>query len=116
MSKKKINYLFDLLYYAAFILIPIGAYLFHQFKFEDVILLSFFNEFGIDSTNVIFQCFVDMFGSNGFLPLMADDSTLFYIFTYMSIVVLMHLVFDFLMFIPKLAHKCLTFFGEKECK
>ena len=115
MSKKKISWLFDLLYYAAFVLIPIVAYIIHQNHFDNVTLISFFNEFGINDSSVIFTCFTQMFGTTGFLPLMADSSVMFYIFTYMSIVVLMHLVFDFVMFIPKLAHKCLTYFTDKEC-
>lgn len=110
MRKKTLNHLYDLLYYAFFMIIPIVAFLIANIHHSDVTLLSFFNEFGINSSNVIFIAFQDFFGSTGFLPLIADNSTLFYMFTYMSVIVLMHLVFDLLVFIPKLAHHYLNIF------
>ena len=104
MRKSKINYIYDLVYYAFFAIIPIIAYLISCNHHDNLTLVAFFTEFGIDSTNIVFQSFVDMFGTNGFLPLLSDTSTLFYLFTYMSIIVFMHLVFDLLVFLPKLAH------------
>lgn len=114
MSKKKINYLYDILYYALFSLIPIIAYIVHQHHFADATLMSFFQEFGILNTNVIFTALVDMFGTNGYLPLLDSTSVVFYMFTYMAIVVIVHLVIDFIIFIPRLAHKYLNYFYNKE--
>lgn len=114
MSKKKINYLYDLLYYAIFMLIPVIAYIIHLHHFDNITLMSFFQEFGILSDNIIFTTLVDMFGTNGYLPLIDSTSTLFYLFTYMAIVVLIHLVYDVIMFIPKLAHKYLSSYAERE--
>lgn len=114
MTKKKIHYIYDLLYYAIFMLIPVLGYLIHLHHFDNVTLISFFSEMGVLDTNVIFTALVEMFGTNGYLPLIESTSTLFYVFTYMAIVSLLHLVIDMIMFIPKLAHKYLTNFAEKE--
>lgn len=114
MGKKKISWLYDLLYYGLFTLIPIIAYVVHLHHFDNVTLISFFEDMGILNTNVIFTAFVDMFGTNGYLPLIDDSSVLFYMFTYIGIVTILHLVLDFIIFIPRLAHKYMTYFCNKE--
>lgn len=114
MSKKKLNFLYDMLFYAFFTLIPIIAYLIHQHHFDNVTLISFFTEFEILSSNPIYDALIQMFGTNGYLPLLADTSVVFYMFTYMAMVILLHLVIDFIVFIPRLAHKYLNYFYNKE--
>lgn len=114
MRKNKISFIYDLLYYAFFMIMPILAYLISCHHNTGITLIDFFTEFGIDNTNVIYTAFVQMFSStSGYLPLISDTSTLFYMFTYMFIVVIMHLVFDILAFIPKLAHHYLNYYKEK---
>lgn len=114
MTKRKFNYIFDVLFYTFFILMPIIAYIIHLHHYDNVSLIDFYTQFGIIQSNVIYTSLVDIFGTNGVFPIIADNSVLFTIFTYMIIVNLIHLMVDFLLFIPNICHKYLNYFYQSE--
>lgn len=114
MSKKKFNYIFDVLFYCFFTIMPILAYVIHLHHFNDATLLSFFQQFDIINTNVIFTSLEQLFGTTGIFPMFDDGSVIYYIFTYMIMINLLHLFVDFILFIPNICHKYLNYFYQKD--
>ncbi len=113
MRKRNVSYLADTLIWTLIYLLPLLLFGLHFFayKFNSIVdfdLATFIqNNFHILDSNVIYVSLVDLFGSNGQLPLFdttSANSILLY-FTYFIICNIAHLAVDFLLFIPRLAHK-----------
>lgn len=110
MRKKTFSFVFDkifwfLVYALPALLLVLGCI--HQdvnntFTFIDTVLLD-----GIDS-NFIYTGLVDLFGSSGVLPVFGSNDLIPRILTYFIAVSLIHLAVDFLLFIPRFAHKYLN--------
>lgn len=79
-----------------------GAYVFNFDSF-----ISSFVPITID--NVVFNALYNIFGDVGIVPLF-DGNPIFIFFTYYVSVYLLHLAVDFILFIPKIAHKWLKNF------
>lgn len=64
------------------------------------------NGFNILSSGLIYSCLDELFGSAGILPLFSvgDNGVMLYM-TYFVSCMLLHLAVDFLLFIPRIAHK-----------
>lgn len=60
----------------------------------------------INDTNVIYKGLADIFGSNGVIPLIYNNSILYYV-SWLFMVELLHIFVDFLLFIPRWLHKFL---------
>lgn len=116
MKKKKVLLtLIDKVFWLLIMLIPVLAYLIMPIGYsigggsETVTALPTFaqalTQFGINDSNIIYGALNDLFGSTGILPLFASDSALLLYFTYLVIIELVHLFIDFLVFIPRIAHK-----------
>ena len=73
---------------------------------------TFFDDLGFTfaTDNIITNCLSEYFGADGILPLFAND-TPFILFSWFICVFVIHLVVDFLLFIPRLAHKWMNEFG-----
>lgn len=67
---------------------------------------DFVNSMGFEfaTDNIIVNSLSDIFGSGGIMP-MFDNDTPFIIFAWFIGVYLLHLLVDFLLFIPRIAHK-----------
>lgn len=115
MRKRNISYLADTLIWTLIYLLPILLFAFSFFAYKLTTAVDFDfavfiqNNFHILDTNVIYVSLVDLFGSAGQLPLFDTSSvnSILLYFTYFIICNIAHLAVDFLLFIPRLAHKFL---------
>lgn len=120
MRKRNASYLADLILWTIIYLLPLLFFAFQFFSY-DLTAVNTFNfsnfiqdNFNILESNVIYTSLVDLFGSAGQLPLFdtsSANSILLY-FTYFIICNIAHLAVDFLLFIPRLAHKFLGNISE----
>lgn len=122
MRKRTIKYISDKLLWLIAMLMPLIYCLvvnLHFTEANDPIYLSdIFVEsaygFGMLQNNMILEVINGMFGSAGVMPLWSNDSYIPYFITYLCTIVLVQLVFDIIMFIPKLAHKYLHAWTQDE--
>lgn len=70
------------------------------------------NTFGVGDS-AIWYALYDLFGANGVLPLFLSGTAISYM-TYFVSMVLVHLAVDFLLFIPRIAHKFLNAFTRED--
>lgn len=90
------------------------SYLGERYIYEDMPYLSltsynfkqFVNDMGFEfaTDNIIVNSLSDIFGTGGIMP-MFDNDTPFIIFAWFIGVYLLHLLVDFILFIPRIAHK-----------
>lgn len=115
MRKRNVSYFADLILWTIIYLLPILCFAFQFFSYDLTAISNFSfstfiqDNFNILESNVIYTSLVDLFGSTGELPLFdtqSANSVLLY-FTYFIICNIAHLAVDFLLFIPRLAHKFL---------
>lgn len=118
MRKRTIKFTADLVFWYILYFLPVMVYLFYMLAQPSqttnlVNLEQLFTTCGFEfvSNNIIFTNLTDIFGANGILPLFQDIG-IFYVFTWFISVYLCHLLVDFLLFIPRLAHKYLNLFTQ----
>lgn len=58
--------------------------------------------------NPVRQVFVSIFGSSGLFPLFSSGSGMIEFFTYAVSIEILHVCFDVIVFIPRLAHKWIS--------
>lgn len=113
MRKRNISFLFDhvmwyLLYLLpVFMLVVLTCVLRQAVSFESVFELVGLN---IATNSVVYTTLVSICGSVGVLPLFGSLDILIYL-TYFVNVFIVHLLVDFVLFIPRLAHKWMSKFG-----
>ena len=116
MRKKTINHLFDSFMWYVVYLTPLLIWLGISIRIGKFSTLSSaFDLIGMNifTDNVILSSLSNIFGIGGVFPLFASNDVLIY-FTYFVSVYLIHLVVDFLLFIPRLCHKWLNSFCRGE--
>ena len=120
MRKRTISHLADTIFWYLLYFFPVVAYLFFILSEPSsgtaiISLSSFFNDLGITffTDNIILSVLNDLFGATGVLPLF-NDSTALYFFAWFACVMLVHLAIDFILFIPRLAHKWLNVFTTRD--
>ena len=112
MRKKTIKCLFDnVLWYMVYML-PLLLLLIYWFKTGDISLSNAMSSagLGILSNNPIYVGLDGIFGSTGTMPLFSSPDILLYGSWFIS-TFLVHLFVDFLLFIPRLAHKWMNWLG-----
>lgn len=122
MRKRTVNYMADTIFWYALYFLPVLAYLFYIMGASKIggtpiiNFTEFIGEFAdILATNPINVALQDMFGSGGLMPIFgAQDAGILLFFTYFINVYLVHLMVDFLLFIPRYAHKWLKEFTRGE--
>ena len=79
-------------------------------------VLKNFIEFGIDldTYNIVTITFNNLFGSDGLIPVFEYNGAIILYMSYFVWVYLFHLMVDFLLFIPRLAHKWIDSFTRSE--
>lgn len=114
MRKRTIKHCAKTIFWYLLYLLPIICYLLYMIAEPGtgtniVSITSFIEQLGINisNNNLVFTTLNEIFGTNGILPFF-NDNTLIFIFTYYIEVVIMHLLVDMILFIPKLAHKWLS--------
>ena len=114
MRKKTIEYFFDNIMWYLIYMLPLFILLFFVVRSGELITFSaLFDSLGLSflNDNLILITLTDMFGSGGILPLFQSNDILIYM-SYFVCVFIIHLFVDFLVFIPRLAHKWLNrFYG-----
>lgn len=118
MRKKTVNHIADAVFWYIIYFLPVMLYLLYMFTEPSqggsaVPFLQYFDNvgFGFVSNNLLIDTMRSIFGINGVLPLFSTDLPFFIMGWFMSMVVL-HLAVDFVLFIPRLAHKWLNYFTK----
>lgn len=115
MRKRTIKFCADKLLWLIVFLLPLLLCLTANIGGIDMTIDAVFNQyFNIGEDNIIFDAINQMFGADGYLPIYGTGSYLPYIITWFSCVIMIQLVYDFLMFVPKLAHKYMHTFTQDE--
>lgn len=118
MRKRNISFFADTFFWYLLYLFPVLAYLFYYnadgyFSATFATFMSDNLGFVFDNTNIIYTTIQDLFGSSGVLPLWTVDSTgISLIVTWFVTVFVVHLVVDFILFIPRLCHKFMDKFYQ----
>lgn len=118
MRKRTINHLADTIFWYAIYFLPVVFYVFYLIAEPSsggsvVNFLLYFNDvgFGIVTDNIIVTTLRDIFGIGGIFPLFSTDLP-FIVFTWFVGSYIIHLAVDFLLFIPRLAHKYIKYFTQ----
>lgn len=118
MRKKTVNHLADTIFWYLLYFLPIIAYLLFLLAEPSsstnvVNFATFFDNIGMGfvSDNILVNSLSSIFGANGVLPIFANN-TPFLIFAWFIGIYLVHLVVDFLLFIPRLCHKYMKNFTQ----
>lgn len=107
MRKKTISHLADTIFWYALYFLPVVCFLLVYYRVgHNVSLIDFMSDGGffLATDNIIFDVFVQIFGSNGILPLFANEGILA-VLSWFVCVYILHLLADFMLFIPRLLHK-----------
>lgn len=107
MRKKTLNDLIDNIFWYAIYLLPIICMLLVTYQTGAFVSLSSALSsvgLGILTDNPILSTISGIFGASGVLPLFQSTDILVYISYFVSVFVL-HLLVDFVLFIPRLCHK-----------
>lgn len=115
MRKRNIINFADTAFWYIMYSLPFLAYILQVGKADGIIslteFLSTFNG-GINAVgNLIFSTMADIFGSNGILPLF-NNTAVFEFVAWFGSVFLLHLAIDFVLWIPRFAHKVLKKVSE----
>ena len=114
MRKRVVSHVADTVFWYLLYFLPVLAYLLYSFVLPpyatEVLNFELFFEnvgFGFVADNVIITSLSSIFGIDGVFPIFSTNMP-FIIFTWFIGIYIMHLAVDFLLFIPRLAHKWLN--------
>lgn len=122
MRKRTVNHLADTIFWYLLYFLPVLAYLLFMLiepgsvgtlvlqNFEDFVNAL---GFGFVADNLIIDTLSSIFGVGGIMPIFSTNAP-FIIFTWFIGVYLLHLIVDFILFIPRIAHKWLKHFTQGE--
>lgn len=120
MRKRTCKNIADIVFWYALYFLPVLCYLLYMLAepaagTNIVDFGVFMNSIGLGvlTDNVVYTALSDIFGANGILPFFANANLIAF-FSYFISVVIVHLFVDFLLFIPRLAHKWLGNFTNSE--
>lgn len=114
MRKRTITQLADTIFWYLIYFLPVilfGIYLIHAPESGQVLSFSAFinsNDFGLSSANIVLTSINSLFGNSGVMPLFSSSSGFYapiFIGSWFVSVYIVHLAIDFLLFIPRFAHK-----------
>ena len=122
MRKRTVNHVADTIFWYILYFLPVLAYFVYIFAFGQNPAVDFevFNgwdsfesfcavNFPVSVDNVIYNSLYNLFGDVGLIPLF-DNASMCIFFAHFVSVYLLHLMVDFMLFIPRLAHKWLKMF------
>lgn len=116
-TKNRFAYKLDKLFWWIITLFPIFAYLLFLITASlnqvtsEITFAIFLNErLGIfqSMNSTVSIPFYQIFGPNGIIPMFSKNSGLIQLFAYFVSVEIVHVLFDILVFIPRLAHKWIS--------
>lgn len=112
MRKRTISHLSDTIFWYIIYLLPVFAYLLAVYRDGSaaVSFSAFFDKFGIPFlSDVVNSALTSIFGADGILPLYGA-TVVIPVFSWYISTMIIHLAVDFLLFIPRLAHKFMNKF------
>lgn len=115
MRKRSILNLADTLFWYLIYLLPVLMYLLNCINHDVTAFESFMTTtlgFVFAADNVIYTALVALLGVDGILPLFTSAAPIMMVAWFASMV-LLHLMVDFILFIPRLAHKWLGKFTQE---
>lgn len=110
MREKTQKNLFDNVMWYLLYLLPIVIWVVVSFRSGQIIsLTSAMHSMGLEvfADNQVYTSLSSIFATDGILPLFANSDVIIYMSYFIS-VFLVHLFVDFILFIPRLAHKWLN--------
>lgn len=114
MRKRSISYLIDAGFWLIVSLLPVLFYMIQPLAYEltsasDTLptFAQTMATFGINNTNYLYVAIMDIFGDQGLMPFFSSDSVVVLFLSYFILIQLLHVFVDFVLFIPRLAHKWL---------
>lgn len=115
MRKRTIKCLADTIFWYALYFLPILILILMSIHNPITSISSVISTLGLNvlQDNIIFTTLSDIFGSGGVLPFFQSTDLIIF-FTYYICVYLLHLLVDFVIFIPRIAHKWLNHFTQGE--
>ncbi len=122
MRKRTIANIVDSAFWFLVAILPLALYLITCLSYKlqsstDTLtaFLPFMKNLGLMDSGIIYNSLSDLFGSSGILPLFSADNNAILVFlSYFVSVEIVHLAVDFLLFIPRLAHKYMNTFTQNE--
>lgn len=122
MRKRTIANLVDSAFWFLVSILPLALYLITCLSYKlksstDTLtaFLPFMKNLGLMDSGIIYNSLSDLFGTTGILPLFsADNNAILLFLSYFVSVQIVHLAVDFLLFIPRLAHKYMNTFTQNE--
>ena len=122
MRKRTIANLVDSAFWFLVSILPLALYLITclSYKLQSATdsltaFLPFMKSLGLVDSGLIYSSLSDLFGSSGILPLFsADNNAILLFLSYFVSVQIVHLAVDFLLFIPRLAHKYMNTLTQNE--
>lgn len=115
MRKRTISHVVDCAFWFIVSMLPIVFYVIQPLAYELTSVsevLPTFSEtmatFGINDTNYIYVAIMDIFGESGLMPFFSSGSSVVLFLSYFILIQLLHVFVDFVLFIPRLAHKWLA--------
>ena len=103
---RKIKCIADTIFWYSLYSLPIILLILSYFRGTDYSLSAIFSNVGLDiiSTNPIYDVLVQMFYTDGFLPVFSNTVIIEY-FSYFIMLVIIHVFVDVLLYIPRFCHK-----------
>ena len=107
MRKRNVAYIVDKLFWVTIAVLPIAILLLSWFRLgtTEITLASVLADFGVSSNNVIYTTLDGLLGGSGAIFEMFTSSGILLYFTYFVGIELLHLLVDFLLFLPRWAQK-----------
>lgn len=118
MRKRNLKFVFDKILWLALYLLPFLIVLYNT-RVNGLLDYSMFDVFqsgvGFDMTHgLIVDMINTMFGVDGYIPLIEGTNCLPYYIQWLCTIGLVQVVYDVIMFIPKLAHKYMHIMTQDE--
>lgn len=113
MRKRTIKRLADTIFWYGLYFLPILILIITSIHNPITSVSNVINTLGLNilQDNIIFTTLSSIFGVGGVLPFFQSADILIF-FTYYISVYILHLLVDFVIFIPRLAHKWLNYFTQ----
>lgn len=106
MRKRNISYLFDTIFWYLLYALPLIVALIFYARTGTIIGFSQIMVdcgLAVDTSSIVYTTLLSIVGTNGSMPLFAS-ADIVAVFTYFINVLIAHLLVDFVLFIPRLAH------------
>lgn len=115
IGNTRFSYKLDKVFWFLLTLFPLFGYALYLFSINGAAgSLSFYSfmqnflQISVHIGSPVQQVFVSIFGSSGLFPLFSPGSGLIDFFSYVVSIEVLHVCFDVIVFIPRLAHKWIS--------